>query len=303
VPLRRSSVRLQFERLEARLVLSAGPPLNLIGNAQGTVSAPGAVAEVSMSVAPHNLSARPSTVFRVGVSPNPGSSLNPTIPFALGPNGSQLTLRHGTPFSVRRQTAAAAFTRVSEPGPLTTAVTGLRGTTGSFTAQTTLPGDVNGDGHVDLNDLKAFVVAFETHRGDAFYKPSADANQNGFVGQGDARFILRNLTPLTPKIPLQLKLHLAPGEQVLHPDGIHNSGGITRQTDITILGHTTPGSIVFSDAAQGNFAFNGRALATDAQGNFQEHAHLTSALTNFTYLAIDPYGQQKIESFPVLLLS
>jgi hypothetical protein len=99
-------------------------------------------------------------------------------------------------------------------------------------------------------------------------------------------------------------LHLAPGEQILSPHGeglsVSNSGPITRKTDVTVLGHTTPGSIVFIDDKLGDYRFNGGVTYADAQGNFSVPFHLADQLTNTEYLIIDPYLQQTIRALPIM---
>jgi hypothetical protein len=287
------------EALEGRLSLS-GYPFNTIGVAQGAVPAPRSVGLATTQIPPRSLALhKATTLYSVFTQPNPGSPLQPSVVTALGPTGRPLHFRAGAPFLPGRHAEATGYVQSGQPGPLTVGITGRRGTIGTFTTETALPGDILGTGQVTLADLQAFAAAFPSHAGDAYSNPAADANRNGFIGQGDARFLERNITPLTPKVPIQIELHLAPGEQIKHP-GLSNSGGITDQANITILGKTTPLAIVFVDDTLGDFAFNGSAVPADAQGNFQVKAKLTGALTNFEFLVIDPYGQQKIAAFPVL---
>jgi hypothetical protein len=294
--------RLGLERLEDRRTMS-GNPLNTIGVASGVVPAPGAVAEVATSIAPSHLTPRRrSTVLGVFVSPSAGSSLKPSIIDAKGPHGRLLPLRHGAPYHPPINGTAVAFVQDNQPGPLTTGITGQQGTTGAFNQVTTLPGDIKGTGSVTLADLRAFSKAFPTTRNDAFYTPAADANQNGIIGQLDARFLERNLTPLTPKnFPLQVQVALAPGEEVRHVTD-QNSGGETRLQNVIVEGRTTPGSIVFFDDSFGNYSFSGAAIPTDASGFFSIPVKLTAQLTNIEFLVINPYGQQTIRAFPILYI-
>jgi hypothetical protein len=276
-------------------------PVNTIGVAEGAVPAPGATGTASVAIPASAFTGGRPTVFSVTVAPSPGSTLNPKMVAALGPDGHKLPLRHGAPFIAGTHAFAMTYFLDAQPGLATAVVTGRNQTSGPFTARIALPGDVTGLGNVNLADLRAFARTFPASAHDAFYKPSADANLNGIIGHGDAAFLERNLTPLTPKKPLVVELHLAPGEQVLHPR-VHNSGGITRTANITILGRTAPGSIVFADDALGNYSFSGAAIATDAQGNFQYPFHLKDQLTNFEFLVIDPYGQRTVRAFPVLMI-
>jgi hypothetical protein len=164
--------------------------------------------------------------------------------------------------------------------------------------------------------LQAFTAAYLSNYGQPRYNPALDFNHNAFIGQPDANPILRGLAPFTPHIRQQVKLFFAPGDQVRghHPS---NSGGMTRQDTVTIIGKTTPNSIVFTDQLTGpragNYRFRGPAIAVDAQGNFSQTIVLSPptprgkhrpqmALTNVDYLIVDPFGHQVIRDFPIVQL-
>ncbi len=89
-----------------------------------------------------------------------------------------------------------------------------------------------------------------------------------------------------------------------HGTNYENSGGITRLLHVTVVGRTTPGSIIFADSGLGDYTFTGRALATDERGNFSIDFDLDprDKLKNTEYLVIDPYGQQTIRAFPILYI-
>jgi hypothetical protein len=163
-------------------------------------------------------------------------------------------------------------------------------------------------------DLQAYSRAYLTTLGEPDFTPQYDFNGAGFIGQPDASPILRGLASITPHIPLKLSLKLAPGEQVSghHPA---NSGGVTRDATVTVIGKTTPNSIVFLDSpftaanhsasSTGNFKFEGGALATDSQGNFSFTINLAAlshggSLTATNYLVRTPFNQQLIRAFPIL---
>lgn len=298
--------RPRLERLESRLALSNVPiagihtPDNTLDVGHANITPPGAVAPIITTVLRQNLAnLKHSTVLGLSAQPAPGAALQPRILGTRGPTGQNLPFQVGRPFYPGRSGQAIAFTRLDRPGHLTTLVTGRNQTTGQVTQSTYLPGDINGDGKVDLNDLRAFAPAYLTSVNDGFYNPSADSNRNGFVGQRDAVTLVHNETPLTPKIPLNVYLTLAPGE-VAKNTGDHTSGAVTYAHDVTVLGHTTPGSIVFADSGLGNYTFTGPALPTDKDGNFSIQVHLRDQLTNTEYLVFDPFGQQTIRAFPIL---
>ncbi len=291
--------RPRLERLEARLALSASAPVGK--SVAGDVGAAGDVTAVQFSVAPTNLSpGRTATTFRILAVPTPGSSLAPHVTAAFGPDGKPLSIRRGADLILGPQSRALDFIKVGRPGTITIDVAGYAGTTGGFQALLSLNGDLTGSGSVSPTDLKAFTPAYTATAGGKTYNPAADANQNGFIGQGDAKAIEANISPETPRsIPLRITLKLAPGEQPAHP-GVSNSGGITRLSSIVIEGRTTPYSLVFMDSSAANYKFTGPFHYADANGDFSVAEKLKAKLTNFEFLVVDPYGRHAIHAFPVL---
>ena len=294
----RTRHRPSLEDLEDRLVMSTSVPANTIGVASGTVPAPHATADVSLNVSQRNFSGRSSIIVGESAKASPGSGLVPNVVSVKGPAGKPLPIRKGPPIVPGVRNNQTVLVTTGHPGPLTTIVTGRDRTTGPFQVRAYLPGDITGTGQVTLADLRAFAKAYLTNFHQANYNPAADANQNGQVGLVDGKLLLRNETPLTPKIPLEVNLALAPQDQT-HYHASKNSGGTTLKQDVTILGRTTPGSLVFSDSGLGDYTFTGQVLPTDAHGNFSIQVQNTSGLNNYEFLVIDPYGQQKIRAFPI----
>jgi hypothetical protein len=266
------------------------------------VSHVGAVSQTTAVVTSHNLPrGRHATLLGIAVSPKNASTLSPEILKSLDNHGVALPLRKGVPFVPGRSRFAQVFTKVAHSGPFSTEVTGQAGTTGKYEAQTRLLGDLNGDGVVNLADLALFPGTYLSRYGGARYNPNADANQNGEIGIGDAKALLHNLTPLTPKIPLQLVLNLAPADSI-HYSGPHNSGGITFRKVVTIEGRTTPGSLVFFDSGLSDYTFRGGAVATDAQGRFSLTVTNKDGINQNEFLVLDPFGQQVIRAYPIYWL-
>jgi hypothetical protein len=159
-------------------------------------------------------------------------------------------------------------------------------------------------------DLRAYAAAYETYQGVPGFTPQYDFNGTGFIGQNDATPILRGLAAITPDVPFRLTLALAPGEQVVghHPT---QSGGVTRRATVTVVGKTTPNSIVFSDGPTTNttlpsfnFKFEGIAVVSDSKGRFEYPVKLGDlsrggSLTNTEFLIRTPFGQQTIRAFPI----
>jgi len=55
-----------------------------------------------------------------------------------------------------------------------------------------IPGDLDDDGDVDLNDLAALLAAYGSCAGDPEYNPEADLDENGCVGLSDLAILLAN---------------------------------------------------------------------------------------------------------------
>jgi hypothetical protein len=292
--------RLVLESLEGRLQPSTVFPASSIGTAIGNVTKPGEVAATSVTVAAKNLTqGKSSTQFAIFVQPEPGSSLAPKIIGVEGSNGKRLSLKQGRPYVAGRDSGqAAAFVKVSQPGTLTILVSGQHHSAGTFETDTTLVGDINGDGTVNLSDLQAFASAYLSVPGDPNYNLAADFNQDGIVNQVDAKALMQNMPPLTPDVPLQLVMNLSPADQV-HYAAPKNSGGSTMKKVVTIEGHTMPGSIVLLDNSSANYKWEGGAVATNAEGNFTVTETNTSGVNTYNFLVISPYGQQLIRSYPV----
>jgi hypothetical protein len=290
------------EACEERLALSAAvPAAHTDVAASGQVTTPGVAAEVSVPVPARQID-RSSVIVTETIQAAPGSSLIPSIVKVLGPNGKPLPVRRGGPPDPVNHALTHVYIRVSQPGPLTTEVVGLKGTTGAFTVNASIPGDTHGSGAVTIADLQAFSKAYLTTRGDALYNPAVDANHNGQVGLVDGQFLLRNETPLAPYRPLKVVLNLAPQFAAKgHPP--KTSGGKTEFQNVVIEGHTEPGSIVFMDGGLGNYDWTGPALIPDIHGNFSAKVKLVDGLNNFNFLTIDPYGQQHIQDYPIFWMA
>jgi len=280
--------------------MSFSPPANTIGIAVGSVIQPGGTSAAAVTVAPRNLTAaKRSTLFGIFVQPTTGSGLAPRIVGAQESNGRNLSLKQGRPYVAGRDDGlAAAFVKVDRAGPLTILVAGQHHTVGGFQAVVTLPGDVNGDGTVNLADVTAFAAAYETQPGSPNYNAAADFNLNGIVNLYDAKALMQNMTPLTPKVPLQLVMNLLPADQVHYPAS-KNSGGSTLDRDVTIVGRTTPGSIVLEDNKKGYYQWDGPAVATNASGSFSVQEKNTQGVNTYNFLILDPFGRQLIRSYPV----
>ena len=303
--------RPHLERLESRLTLSLSasantygltPPANTIGISLGNVAKPGTIDATTVTIAPKNITpGKHSTEFALFVQPASGSEVVPRI-VGVEQDGKRLPLQLGRPYSPRDAGTptdqAVAFFETGHSGPVTVLVAGRKHSTGSYTVETTLPGDVNGDGQVNLADEIAFANTYVTKPGQPGYNPAADYNQNGIINLYDALALERNIAPLTKRGPAWAAINLAPQDAAHYP-GPKDSGGDTLKQDVTIDGYTTPGSIVLVDSTLGNYKFSSQAVSTDAKGFFSVQATNTQGDNTYNLEILDPFGHQYIRSFPV----
>jgi hypothetical protein len=295
-----------LETLEIRIALSTMAPANVLGNAFGEVDHPHEVSTTRVVAQAKNLTPQKrATILGLFVEPTPGSSLAPRILGVTGLQGTSLAVKQGRQFRAGVHAQTVAFTKIQQPGSLSTGVTGRAQTVGGYLAQTTLVGDVNGDGVVNLADVQAFAASYMSRKGEPSYNPAADFNQNGVVNLEDAKALMKNVAPLVPRRPLEVTLQLAPQDR-LHYKGPQNSGGVTFKRNVTIIGRTTPGSLVIEDNQTSRlpggtqaYKFTGPAHAADAQGFFSIPAINKEGLNNNDFLILDPFGQSLIRDYPI----
>lgn len=109
----------------------------------------------------------------------------------LPPNGDNANaLRWGTLYNFRFDAFIAPTTGSTTIGLF------KPGTVSSVTATSLpvpgVPGDLDGDGHVDLSDLARLLSAFGSCAGDATYIDAADIDDSGCVGLSDLARLLTN---------------------------------------------------------------------------------------------------------------
>jgi hypothetical protein len=306
----RGRSRPRLEPLERRLPLSISPsantfgispPANALDVSQGNVTQPGVLATTSATLAPRNITPRKhATNFAVFVQPTAGSGLDPRI-IAVKEGGRALPIHYGRPYQPQQAgqatDQAVAFFKADHAGTVSIVVAGQNQTTGSYTVLTTLPGDVNGDGQVNLADLEPFAKAYGSSPGDPNYNPAADANLSGFIDFFDAKNLEYNMTPVTPDRPLDAVINLSPADQVHYPAS-KNSGGATLKKHVEIVGATLPGSLVL-EIRLSNLKTPHTAIATNAKGFFSVASTNTQGVNTTNFLIIDPYGRQLVRSYPV----
>ena len=152
-----------------------------------------------------------------------------------------------------------------------------------------------------LSTLRAFTQAYLSHVGQPNYNPAFDLNHNGQIGQDDGRLLLRALAPVASKVPITLHVVLAPQDQARGPLP-RNSGGVTHSKTATVLGHTSPGALIFTGNGPVDLKLRGPAYVADANGNFAIKDTLTDGINQFDIQVVDRYGQQNLRAFPIYWL-
>lgn len=160
------------------------------------------------------------------------------------------------------------------------------------------------------DDLRRYADSYLAVRGGPRYDPALDFDRNGQIDRADVVPILRGLEGQTPRRPFVLTLRLAAGEQVRTPHP-SNNGGVTRRGNVTVIGQTTPNSVIFTDETTeqagrplGTYEFQGKVLVSDAQGRFTNPVKLVDpstggSITNTQYLVKTPFGQRVVRAFPI----
>jgi hypothetical protein len=149
--------------------------------------------------------------------------------------------------------------------------------------------------------LVAFSKTYLSHVGQSNYNPAFDLNHNGQIGQTDAKILIRSLPPVSPKEPLTIEVAVAPKDRAREPLP-QNSGGVSFVKDVMIIGHTTPGALIFTGAGTVDWKLRDPVLVADANGNFSLTFNQSNGINQLDFQAVDHFGQQARRSFPMLWL-
>lgn len=147
--------------------------------------------------------------------------------------------------------------------------------------------------------LREFTQHYPSRVGEPNYDPAFDLNQNGLIGQGDGKLLLRALPPVSPRRPLRLAVTLAPDSQARGTVPT-NLGGVTQTKTPTILGRTSPGALIFTGTGLVDLRLTGPALVADEHGNFSTTLDLDAGVSQFDLMVVDRYGQQYLRAFPIM---
>jgi hypothetical protein len=152
-----------------------------------------------------------------------------------------------------------------------------------------------------IAQLQAFTQHYPSRVGNARYDPAFDLNHNGQIGQDDGKILLHRLAAVAPSMPLNITVSLAPRDQA-HGPLPKNSGGVTHNRKVVVLGHTTPGALVFTGTGTIDVKLHGPAYVADANGFFQAPLTLKDGINQFDLLAVDRSGRQRLRAYPIYWL-
>ena len=190
--------RLALESLERREVLS-GVVTAPFASLPGTISTPGQRVHVQVQLAPGQATFSKGGSYYIGLDaePAPGSSVQPWISEVINSSGPQ--------FAVNSYTGGRYIIKVNAPaGSLKSFgvdVVGQGTSVGNFVLDAFLPGDVDGNGAVNQDDLNRIQSAYGTREGQSGYDAAADINQDGRVGCLDRRIARANLGAEAKVVP------------------------------------------------------------------------------------------------------
>ena len=77
---------------------------------------------------------------------------------------------------------------------------------------------------------------------------------------------------------------------------------MTHSKTPTVLGHTSPGALIFTGTGTVDLKLRGPAYVADANGNFAFKDNLTDGINQLDIQVVDRYGQQNLRAFPILWL-
>jgi hypothetical protein len=287
-----------LENLEQRGLLASGAA-NVIAVIPATVASPGGSVEVPFAISRTEFRAPKGRILiGIDISAQNGS---PTIVSVDNARGSVLhTASHATydpsvSKLLGKTTTSAALATVSLPianqaSQYAVRVQETDPSSGPLRLGFFLPGDANGDGIVDRNDIKAIRTAMGSHYGDAKYSISADADRDGKIDQKDLRYAQRNLGVRTVVTPV---FTLVPDTTYIDPR--HQ---LSSQSTLNFSGTATPGATITLEQQQSQVPRIG--TTADSSGHFQIAARLAAGLNTFVGTMTDQFGQHlTMQTMPV----
>ncbi|MEX2214855.1 MAG: putative Ig domain-containing protein [Phycisphaeraceae bacterium] len=175
-------------------------------------------------------------------------------------------------------------------GEYTLEVAGQNGSSGGFTIDAHLIGDLDGDRIVDIDDRNALITLVRNRQ----YLPEADANRDGMLLSLDTTTLLRNFGTRTNVAPLDLSVLLDPGAQLTI-----NGEPLTNIADQTVRGITSPDiAVMFDQDHDGDFD---SATTSAGDGIFDFPVTLVEGDNTLLVKASDSFGQSRSATLAIVL--
>ena len=292
---RRPLFRIEAEVLESRQLMTGGAgdtialTTGTIAAINGTASAPFVIESGHFTVPKGRL------VLGIDVVAATGSTLKPQIAsvsqgglhIAVSgtPRGPQAHLKGAT----ATDTPHAVIATLNLPhkgtafsASFATKIVATSKTSGDYLLGYYLPGDVNGDGKVELNDLATIKSLIGKTVNDTAYQFDADSNRDGKITMADFNIAKRNLGVSTTITP-DFTANLDPKSQT--------SAGIrvTNQSTVAFTGMAAPGAKISYTEVNGK---TGTTTAqADAAGNYAITVPLVLGTNTFKASSVDAFGQ------------
>ena len=247
---------------------------------------------------------KPSTLIGLSAVPLPGSPVQPPVVGAANGLGRALPFHAGSPSLPFRHPAGARLRHGQPAGAVDDPGHGTRRGRARRVVSNYLPGDLNGDGVVNFADLDAFHDGLP---GDHRTTPTTTPRPTPTATATSARATPSSCSGTSRRwarsIPLQVQLGLAPGqyelgspaqEQRRHHPGAQRHGRRQDHARLDRLRRLRPGRLHLH--RPGRLRRRERLTSRSTSSSNPE-----DRLKNTEYLIFDPYGQQTIAAFPILL--
>jgi len=293
---RRNSL-FSIDMLEDRRVMSAGMG-STFAIVPGSVAEAGKTSTVEIRLDPTHFTGGRGGRMVVGidVAADPSSQVKPTVVGIRGANNrpaasvqhsiySQAVVKSaklGSPISSAVTTVLRTPKAGQEPVTYKVDVKGMSEATGKYLLGFYLPGDANGDGLVDKNDIQAIGSKLGRATADDGYSFDADANRDGKINVMDLRIASQNLGAKTTISPV-VNVNLDPAT-----DGPMQSR-ITNHRVVHFTGATSPDATVTFTELNGNSP--GATTTSDAAGNYSINVQLGDGPNTFKVATSDSFGQ------------
>jgi hypothetical protein len=264
----------------------------------GTIAKPGGTTAVQFTINPSEFHL-PRHAFTLGidVAALPGSSVKPFILSVVNPHGQIVPQTFHSiynPHLTHAQVASGSGTsavltpislrpsNANSPVTYTVNIQGESNSSGGFLLDFYLPGDVNGDGVVNAQDIALTKQALNSVAGDTRYNFDADTNRDGRDGQIDLAYVRQNQGVSTVILPSV--------SAVLSPASVTDPANrVTDLPSVQFTGTTTPGaSVQYTPVGSTTPA---ATTIADGAGNYSLQVPVASGVNNFVVNSTDGFGQ------------